>query len=116
MTADLSCIFCKIAQGKIPADKVYEDSELLAFKDIHPKRPMHLLIIPKEHIASLQDARESHQALLGKMLVLAPRLAKENGSPEGFRSIINTGQVGGQEVYHLHLHLLGGPSPVGNMI
>lgn len=116
MTHDPNCIFCKIAQGQIPAEKVFEDADMVAFKDIHPKKPMHLLIIPKEHIASLQESNDSHQALLGKMLVLAPRLAKENGSPGGFRTIINTGQVGGQEVYHLHLHLLGGPLPVGRMI
>ncbi len=113
MSFDSNCIFCKIAQGQIPADKVYEDDELLAFRDIHPKAPLHLLIIPKIHIESLQHADSSHQALLGKMLVLAARLAAENGSPDGFKTVINTGRVGGQEVYHLHVHVLGGPNPVG---
>ena len=116
MSSDPNCIFCKIAQGQIPAQKVYEDEELLAFKDIHPKAPLHLLIIPRAHIVSLQEVDAAHAQILGKMLVLAPRLARENGSPDGFRTIINTGRVGGQEVYHLHVHVLGGPAPVGRMI
>lgn len=116
MSSDSNCIFCKIAQGQIPAQKVYEDEELLAFKDIHPKAPLHLLIIPRAHIVSLQEVDAAHAQILGKMLVLAPRLARENGSPDGFRTIINTGRVGGQEVYHLHVHVLGGPVPVGRMI
>ena len=116
MSSDPNCIFCKIAQGQIPAQKVYEDEELLAFKDIHPKAPLHLLIIPRAHIVSLQEVDAAHAQILGKMLVLAPRLARENGSPDGFRTIINTARVGGQEVYHLHVHVLGGPVPVGRMI
>ena len=116
MSSDPNCIFCKIAQGQIPAQKVYEDEELVAFKDIHPKAPLHLLIIPRAHIVSLQEVDAAHAQILGKMLVLAPRLARENGSPDGFRTIINTGRVGGQEVYHLHVHVLGGPVPVGRMI
>jgi histidine triad (HIT) family protein len=116
MSSDPSCIFCKIASGQIPAQIVYEDEELLAFKDINPKAPLHLLIIPRAHIVSLQDVDASHAQILGKMLVLAPKLARENGSPDGFRTIINTGRVGGQEVYHLHVHVLGGPAPVGRMI
>ena len=116
MTHDPTCIFCKIGQGQIPAKKVFEDDDLIVFHDISPKAPMHLLMVPKQHLVSLQQADASHQVLLGKMLVLAPQLAAENGSPDGFRTIINTGRVGGQEVYHLHVHLLGGPSPVGRMI
>jgi histidine triad (HIT) family protein len=116
MPSDPNCIFCKIASGHIPAQIVHEDEELLAFKDIHPKAPLHLLIIPRAHIISLQDVDASHAQILGKMLVLAPKLARENGSPDGFRTIINTGRVGGQEVYHLHVHVLGGPAPVGRMI
>ncbi|MEY3981245.1 MAG: hypothetical protein RLZZ281_114 [Pseudomonadota bacterium] len=116
MPSDPNCIFCKIASGQIPAQIVHEDEELLAFKDIHPKAPLHLLIIPRAHIISLQDVDASHAQILGKMLVLAPKLARENGSPDGFRTIINTGRVGGQEVYHLHVHVLGGPAPVGRMI
>ena len=108
-----NCIFCKIAQGQIPAKKVHEDDELIAFHDIHPKAPLHLLIIPKTHIVSLQDVDASHAELPGKMLVLGARLARENDSPDGFRTVINSGRVGGQEVYHLHVHVLGGPSRVG---
>lgn len=113
MAADSDCIFCKIARGDIPAKKIYEDSELLAFHDIAPKAPLHLLIIPRQHIVSLQQVDASHEVILGKMLVLAAKLAAENGSPDGFKTVINTGRVGGQEVYHLHVHVLGGPAPVG---
>jgi len=110
----MSCLFCRIVAGEIPAAKVYEDDELLAFKDIHPKAPLHLLVIPKEHIESMAALEERHAPLMGRMMVLAQRLAAENGSPEGFRTIVNTGRVGRQEVYHLHMHLLGGPEPLGS--
>ena len=108
MSAEGNCIFCKIALGQIPAKKIYEDDEFIAFHDIHPRAPVHLLIIPKIHIESLQHVDASHQDLLGKMLVLAPKLAAENGAAEGFKTLINTGPAGGQEVYHLHVHILGG--------
>ncbi len=110
----MSCLFCRIVAGDIPAAKVYEDDELLAFKDIHPKAPLHLLIIPKEHIESMAALEDRHAPLMGRMMVLAKRLATENGSPEGFRTVVNTGRVGRQEVYHLHMHLLGGPEPLGS--
>ena len=110
------CIFCRIAQGEIPCNKVYEDDEMLAFKDIHPQAPMHLLIIPKRHIATLTDTTPEDALLLGKMLALAPKLAAEQGSKEGFRTIINTGRIGGQEVYHLHLHVVGGSQPLPAML
>jgi histidine triad (HIT) family protein len=110
----MSCLFCRIVAGEIPAAKVYEDDELLAFKDIHPKAPLHLLIIPKEHIESMAALEDRHAPLMGRMMVLAQRLAAENGSPEGFRAVVNTGRVGRQEVYHLHMHLLGGPEPLGS--
>jgi histidine triad (HIT) family protein len=110
----MSCLFCRIVAGEIPAAKVYEDDELLAFKDIHPKAPLHLLIIPKEHIESMAALEDRHAPLMGRMMVLAQRLAAENGSPEGFRTVVNTGRVGRQEVYHLHMHLLGGPEPLGS--
>jgi histidine triad (HIT) family protein len=110
------CIFCRIAKGEIPSSKVYEDDELLAFKDIQPKAPVHLLIIPKRHIPTLADSAPADAELLGKMLVLAPKLAAEQGSTDGFRTIINTGRVGGQEVYHLHLHLVGGAQPLPGML
>lgn len=102
------CIFCRIIKGEIPSAKVYEDDEILAFKDIHPQALVHFLIIPKKHLASLADAAPEDVPVLGRMLELAPRLARELGAGDGFRSIINTGRHGGQEVYHLHIHILGG--------
>jgi len=110
MTTD--CIFCKIVRGEIPAQKVYEDEHLLAFKDIRPAAPVHVLVIPKQHVASLEDCSSSHEAMLGKLLLAAPRIAREQGAPDGFRTIINTGKVGRQEVYHLQIHILGGPTPL----
>ncbi len=110
------CIFCKIVKGEIPSKKIYEDDDILAFNDIRPLAPVHFMIIPKRHIASLAECDASHQAVLGKLLVLAPRLAREQGSTEGFRTIINTGRVGRQEVYHLHVHVIGGPEPLGPML
>ncbi|HEX6708160.1 MAG TPA: histidine triad nucleotide-binding protein [Albitalea sp.] len=111
MSHDPNCIFCKIATGQIPGRKAYEDDELLAFHDIHPWAPVHLLIIPKVHVAMLSDVQPEHQSWLGKMLLLAPRLMKEQGVSNGFRTVINTGADGGQEVYHLHMHVYGGPRP-----
>lgn len=110
------CLFCRIAAGEVPAKKVYEDDRALAFFDIHPKAPVHLLIIPKRHIASLAEVSEADAPLLGHLLALAPTLAREQGATDGFRTIINTGKVGGQEVYHLHLHVIGGPHPLPAMI
>lgn len=103
-----NCLFCKIVRGEIPSSKVYEDDELFAFHDIHPVAPVHFMLIPKLHIASLQQADGSHAALLGKMLLLAPKLAQEQGLHNGFRTVINTGEGGGQEVFHLHIHIIGG--------
>ena len=111
MNADPDCIFCKIVAGQIPASKVFEDEELLAFHDIHPWAPVHVLVIPKLHIASLVEVGPQHDALLGRMLGLAPRLMKELGVANGFRTVINTGRDGGQEVPHLHMHVFGGPRP-----
>lgn len=111
MSADPDCIFCKIVAGQIPAKKVFEDEELLAFHDIHPWAPVHVLVIPKVHIASLDDVGLQHDALLGRMLGLAPRLMKELGVVNGFRTVVNTGRDGGQEVQHLHMHVFGGPRP-----
>ena len=102
------CIFCRIARGEIPCRKVYEDSEVLAFHDINPVAPVHFMMIPKLHLASLVEAEEAHTALLGRMLLLAPRLAREQGLENGFRAVINTGKGGGQEVFHLHIHVIGG--------
>ena len=102
------CLFCKIMRGEISCNKVYEDDDVLAFHDINPIAPVHFMLIPKQHISSLADAEEAHAALLGKMLLLAPKLAKEQGLDNGFRTVINTGEGGGQEVFHLHIHIIGG--------
>lgn len=114
MSAD--CLFCRIVAGEIPSKKVYEDDEILAFHDIHPLRPVHFLMIPKRHIGSLAVATPADAPLLGRMLQLANQLATAQGSPDGFRVIINTGAVGQQEVPHLHIHIVGGPEPVGPML
>ena len=110
-----NCIFCKIVAGQIPSNKVYEDDELFVFHDIHPWAPVHLLMIPKAHIPSMAHVGDEHAALLGRMMVLAPKLAMEQGCnpyPEGgFRIMTNTGTEGGQEVHHLHLHVIGGARP-----
>lgn len=106
------CIFCKIASGQLPCGKVYEDDEVLAFHDIHPFARVHILIIPKQHIASLADCSPEQEKLLGKMLLLAPRLAGELGLDTGFKTLINTGRGGGQEVFHIHVHVFGGGDPV----
>ena len=111
MNADPDCIFCKIVAGQIPARKVFENEELLAFHDIHPWAPVHVLVIPKLHLASLAELGPEHDALLGRMLGLAPRLMEELGVVNGFRTVINTGRDGGQEVHHLHMHVFGGPRP-----
>ncbi len=105
------CLFCRIARGELPSRKAYEDDEFLAFHDINPAAPVHLLVIPKLHVDSLITAGPEHEALLGKLISLAPRLAKEQGCDNGFRVVINNGPDGGQEVYHLHIHILGGPRP-----
>lgn len=111
-----NCIFCKIARREIPAEKIYEDEHVIAFHDIHPAAPVHFLLIPKLHIDSLTDVDGNHQDLLGKIMVLAPKLAKEQGCHEGFRTIINTGRIGGQEVFHLHFHIIGGHQRLPAMI
>jgi histidine triad (HIT) family protein len=105
----MDCIFCQIASGKIPSDTVYQDQEIVAFRDINPKAPVHILIIPKKHIASLDQLSQSDTALVGRMVALASRLAKDEGVAEkGYRLAINCGKEGGQLVPHLHMHLLGG--------
>ncbi|MET1116922.1 MAG: histidine triad nucleotide-binding protein [Comamonas sp.] len=112
---DPDCLFCKIIAGQIPSRKVYEDDQVFAFHDIHPGAPIHFLLLPKKHIASMAQVQPEDAALLGHMLTLAPRLAQEQGCnpfPEGgFRVVINTGDEGGQEIHHLHLHVMGGPRP-----
>lgn len=110
------CVFCKIVRGEIPSKKVFEDGDILAFNDIQPIAPVHVLVIPRLHLATLYECNTSHEVLLGKMMVLVPRLARELGCNDGFRTIINTGHVGRQEVYHLHLHIIGGPAPLPGML
>lgn len=102
------CLFCRIARGEIPSRKVYEDDEVIAFHDIHPVAPVHFMLVPRQHIISLLEAEESQQSLLGRMLLLAARLAREQGLQNGFRTVINSGRGGGQEIFHLHIHIMGG--------
>lgn len=113
--SDPDCLFCKIVAGKIPSRVVYQDEDVYAFHDIHPWAPVHFLIIPKLHIPSMALLREEHAALMGRMMVLIPKLALQEGCnpyPEGgFRMLANTGAEGAQEVHHLHVHVMGGPRP-----
>ena len=108
MSAD--CLFCKIAEKKIPAKMVYEDPEVFAFQDINPQAPTHILLCPRKHFASLDEAKQGDHALLGKLLLVAAQLARERKLTGGYRTIFNTGAGAGQSVFHLHLHLLGGRS------
>jgi histidine triad (HIT) family protein len=111
-----NCIFCKIARGEIPSKKVYEDEEILGFHDINPQAPVHFMLMPKKHVASLADVTMDDVGVLGRILALSSRLASEQGSPEGYRTIINTGRIGRQDVMHLHVHVIGGPEPLGRML
>ncbi len=102
------CLFCKIIAGEIPSETVYEDEQLVVFRDINPKAEVHLLVIPRQHIASLNEVTAEQDALLAHMLRVMPQLAEAQGLEDGFRAIINTGKGGGQIIFHLHMHLLGG--------
>ena len=103
------CIFCKIVNGEIPADIVYEDEKYMAFKDINPKAPIHILIIPKEHIEKLADIDDASKNVIGDMAIVANKVAKQLGIDKtGYRVVINNGPDAGQEAYHIHMHLLGG--------
>ncbi len=105
----MECLFCQIIDGKIPSTKVYEDETVYAFKDIHPMAPVHILIIPKQHIASINDVNEENSAVISHIYEVAAKLAKELGIAEdGYRVVSNCGENGGQTVFHLHFHLLGG--------
>ena len=112
---DPSCIFCKIVEGKIPSRKAHEEDEILAFHDIQPWAPVHVLIIPKRQVVSMEHVTADDTALLGRMMALVPKLAEQEGCrpyPDGgFRLLTNTGRDGMQEVQHLHFHLIGGPRP-----
>lgn len=105
----MSCIFCKIVSREIESPLLYEDAEIIAFHDLNPKAPHHILIIPKEHIATLNDTEDRHQALLGKMMLVAAKIARDLGVGEkGYRVLMNCNEGGGQAVFHIHLHLLAG--------
>jgi histidine triad (HIT) family protein len=104
----MNCVFCKIAEGQIPSTAVYQDELVYAFADIHPAAPVHVLIVPREHIGSLTETGESHRALLGHLLWVAGEIARKKELGNGYRVVVNTGKDGGQTVDHLHLHLLGG--------
>ena len=108
-----NCIFCSIAAGEIPATRVFEDEQVVVFRDIQPKASVHLLLIPKKHISSLMELNRGDDALMAHMMALLPELARAEGLEQGFRTIINTGKMGGQEVFHLHIHLLGGSNLPG---
>ncbi|MDH5600284.1 MAG: histidine triad nucleotide-binding protein [Gammaproteobacteria bacterium] len=107
------CLFCKILAGEIPSDKIYEDDKMYVFKDIYPKADVHLLAIPRVHIESLNEVSDEHDEIMAHMIKQLPKLAKEQGLDDGFRTIINTGEGGGQVVFHLHIHLLGGSNLPG---
>jgi histidine triad (HIT) family protein len=110
------CLFCRIVRGELPAKKVFEDEFILAFHDIRPAAPVHVLVVPKQHLSSMAELDAEHEPLMGRLMVAAARIAREQGCVDGFRSIVNTGRVGLQEVYHLHLHILGGPRPLPPML
>jgi histidine triad (HIT) family protein len=111
MHRDPTCIFCKIVAGEIASRKAYEDDELLVFHDIAPWAPVHVLMIPKDHIGTFYDVTDASAPMLGRMMTLAPRLMRELGVTNGFRTLVNTGVDGRQEVPHLHVHVMGGPRP-----
>ena len=113
---DPNCIFCKIVAGEVPCRKAHEDGEVLAFHDIRPQAPVHVLIVPKKHIPTLYDCAPSDEKVLGRMLALAPAIARAEGAGDGFRTIVNTGRVGRQDVQHIHIHVIGGPDPLGPML
>ena len=105
------CLFCRIIAGEIPSDVIYQDERSIVFRDINPQAPAHLLVIPREHLDSLDDASQKDEAMLGHLLRVAARVANEQGlSESGYRTVINTGAGAGQSVFHLHVHVLGGRS------
>ncbi|WP_457755237.1 histidine triad nucleotide-binding protein [Thermovibrio ammonificans] len=110
------CVFCKIVKGELPAKVVYEDDRVMAFHDINPQAPVHVLVIPKEHIPTVNDLKEEHAELIGHIFLVIKKIAKELGIAEsGYRILVNCNSDGGQEIYHLHFHLLGG-KPLGPMV
>lgn len=111
MSHDPNCIFCKIVEGKIPSRMAFEDDEILVFHDIAPWAPVHMLVIPKEHVSTMYELEDRHAPLLGRMLSMAPKLMRDLGVTNGFRTLVNTGEDGRQEVQHVHMHVIGGPRP-----
>ncbi len=104
----MDCIFCKIANNEVLSEKVYEDEKFLAFNDLDPQAPVHVLIIPKEHVKSADEITDKNSDIVGKMFIIAAKIAKEKGLDNGYRIVNNCGEDGGQTVKHLHFHLLGG--------
>lgn len=113
---DPDCVFCKIIRGEIPCRKVYEDDDIIAFHDIAPWAPVHFLMVPKRHVPTLYETTPDDARALGRILALAGKLAREQGAGNGFRTIVNTGHVGRQDVMHVHVHILGGPERLGPML
>lgn len=110
MAAD-ACLFCKLISGDIPADIVYQDDEVFAFRDVNPQAPVHILVIPKQHIATINEAEAGHAVLLGKLILAAKGIARDEGiADRGYRLVNNCNEDGGQSVFHIHIHLLGGRS------
>ena len=116
MSQDPNCVFCKIVRGEIPSRKVYEDNDVMAFQDIRPQAPVHFMLIPKRHVASIYDLTPEDAPAMGKIMTMAGKLAREQGAADGFRMIVNTGRVGHQDVMHVHVHVIGGGEPLGPML
>ena len=116
MSQDPNCVFCKIVRGEIPSEKVYEDGDVLAFRDIRPQAPVHFMLIPKRHVASIYELSPEDAPAMGKIMTMAGKLAREQGAADGFRMIVNTGRVGHQDVMHVHVHVIGGGEPLGPML
>ena len=114
MSDNADCLFCKIVVGEIPSERLYEDDEILVFRDINPQAPFHALLIPKIHLATVNDFRPEHAELAGRLFLVARSLAKEHGLP-GYRVVVNVNAEGGQIIYHVHMHLLGGRQMRGGL-
>lgn len=104
----MSCLFCRIIEGSIPSKAVYQDDQCYVFADINPQAPVHVLVVPREHISSIADMSKEHSALIGHLHSVAAEIARSKGLTKGYRTVINTGEDGGQTVEHIHVHLLGG--------
>ena len=107
------CIFCKILDGDIPSNRVYEDEYCIAFHDVQPAAPVHLLVIPRKHISSLDALTPQDQELMGQIMTRIPEIARNQGLDQGYRTVVNTGEQGGQTVFHIHFHILGGRQMTG---